>query len=85
MNRVIVSGKINSLEYKLVDRGNIYALIVIKLKVEKCKGDIVIIGKNRLADDIYREYQVYDKIIINGFLRKIKEDIIIVLKDIEKI
>ena len=37
MNSVIISGTIKNIVYKLVDRGNIYALIILKLEVEKCK------------------------------------------------
>ena len=84
MNRAIISGKINDIEYKLVDKGKIYALIIIKLEVEKCEKNILIIGKNKLADDIYRKYHIYDNIIINGYLKKTKDDVIIILKDIEK-
>lgn len=85
MNSVIISGTIKNIVYKLVDRGNIYALIILKLEVEKCKKNIEIIGKNRLADDIYRKYSVMDNVIINGYLRKIKDNMIIIVKDIEKI
>lgn len=85
MNRAIITGEIKDIEYKLVDKGNVYALIIIKLKVEKCKKDILIIGKNKLADNVYREYNIYDKIIIDGYLRKIEDDIIIIFRDIEKI
>ena len=85
MNSVIISGTIKNIVYKLVDRGNIYALIILKLEVEKSKKNIEIIGKNRLADDIYRKYSVMDNVIINGYLRKIKDNMIIIVKDIEKI
>ena len=43
------------------------------------------VRKNRLADDIYRKYSVMDNVIINGYLRKIKDNMIIIVKDIEKI
>ena len=85
MNSVIISGTIKNIVYKLVDRGNMYALIILKLEVEKCKKNIEIIGKNRLADDIYRKYSAMDNVIINGYLRKIKDNMIIIVKDIEKI
>ena len=41
MNSVIISGTIKNIVYKLVDRGNIYALIILKLEVEKCKKNIM--------------------------------------------
>ena len=47
MNSVIISGTIKNIVYKLVDRGNIYALIILKLEVEKCKKNIEIIGKEK--------------------------------------
>ena len=34
MNSVIISGTIKNIVYKLVDRGNIYALIILKLEVK---------------------------------------------------
>ena len=40
MNSVIISGTIKNIVYKLVDRGNIYALIILKLEVEKYKKNI---------------------------------------------
>ena len=47
MNSVIISGTIKNIVYKLVDRGNIYALIILKLEVEKCKKNIEIIKCKR--------------------------------------
>ena len=37
MNSVIISGTIKNIVYKLVDRVNIYALIILKLEVENVR------------------------------------------------
>ncbi len=85
MNKIIVSGIINNIEYKLVDKGKVYAIVFIKLEVRKVSENILIISKNNKADEFYRNYIIGDEILIEGYLRKTKKDIIIVARDFEKI
>lgn len=85
MNKVIIAGTIRNQTYKLVDKGKVYAIIFIKLKVEKIKEEIEIIAKNNIADFMYRTYKIEDKILIEGYLQKTKEGLIVVVNNVEKI
>lgn len=85
MNKVIIAGTICNQTYKLVDKGKVYAIIFIKLKVEKVKEEIEIIAKNNIADFMYRTYKIGDKILIEGYLQKTKERLIVVVNNVEKI
>ncbi len=85
MNKVIIAGTICNQTYKLVDKGKVYAIIFIKLKVEKVKEEIEIIAKNNIADFMYRTYKIGDKILIEGYLQKTKEGLIVVVNNVEKI
>ena len=85
MNKVIIAGTIRNQTYKLVDKGKVYAIIFIKLKVEKVKEEIEIIAKNNIADFMYRTYKIGDKILIEGYLQKTKEGLIVVVNNVEKI
>ena len=85
MNKVIIAGTIRNQTYKLVDKGKVYAIIFIKLKVEKVKEEIEIIAKNNIADFMYRTYKIGYKILIEGYLQKTKEGLIVVVNNVEKI
>ena len=85
MNKVIIAVTICNQTYKLVDKVKVYAIIFIKLKVEKVKEEIEIIAKNNIADFMYRTYKIGDKILIEGYLQKTKEGLIVVVNNVEKI
>ena len=50
MNRIIISGRIKSIDYRLVDKGKVYAISFIELQNEKSKENLQVIAKNGMAD-----------------------------------
>ncbi len=85
MNKVIISGKIIDIQYKLVDAGKVYAIAFINLKLEKSKEPIKIICKNDMADNIFRKYINGMELVIEGSLQKTKKGIIVNAKYTEEV
>lgn len=91
INEVILSGRIEKINYGLVDKGKVYSLAIIKLKFERNQSPIKILFKNELADSVYKKNKVGDIIVISGSLRIAKKeayifaDNITLLKNVEKI
>lgn len=50
MNRIIISGCIKNIDYRLVDKGKVYAILFIELQNEKSEANIQVIAKNGMAD-----------------------------------
>lgn len=80
MNQVIVTGKVIDIDYKLVDKGKIYGIASIKLKIGRTNC-IKVVFLNELADSIYRESPTQHSILVMGYLREIKEKIVIIAED----
>lgn len=66
MNRIIISGRIKSIDYRLVDKGKVYAISFIELQNEKSKENLQVIAKNGMADLIYRKFEIESNILIDG-------------------
>lgn len=85
MNLVIISGKIIKINYKIVDTGNVYAIAFIELKIDEKKDVIQIIAKNDRADEVFRKFNVEDRILVQGYLQYTKYGILIIANNIDKI
>lgn len=85
MNKIYLTGKIKNIRYGLVDKGKIYAIAILKLKVKNSKNYITAICKNKNADIVYRVSKKDSNIIIEGYLRQIKKQYIVVIDIIESI
>lgn len=85
MNKIYLTGKIKSIRYGLVDKGKIYAIAILKLKIKNCKNYIMIICKNENADFVYKYARENLSISLEGSLRQIKNKYIVVVKLIESI
>ena len=44
MNRIIISGCIKNIDYRLVDKGKVYAILFIELQNEKSEENIQVIA-----------------------------------------
>ena len=75
MNKVYIMGKIKSIKYGLVDKGKIYAIAILNLKVKKSKNYITVICKNENADFVYRFANVNYNIVLDGTLRQVNNSI----------
>ena len=49
MNRIIISGCIKNIDYRLVDKGKVYAILFIELQNEKSEENIQVIAKNGIV------------------------------------
>ena len=67
MNKVILSGKILEIKYRLVDRGKVYGIAFVTIKERE--NIIQLIMVNRLADKIFREFQIGDYILVEGKIK----------------
>lgn len=85
MNKIYLTGKIRNIRYGLVDKGKIYAIAILKLKVKDSKNYITAICKNKNADMVYKVAKKDSNITIDGYLRQIKRNYIVVINNIESI
>ena len=69
MNKVIIAGTICNQTYKLVDKGKVYAIIFIKLKVEKT-GEVKQEENSSIENQIVTQVQKIKKVNT----KKIEED-----------
>lgn len=83
MNLVIIFGEILSIEYKIIDKGKIYAIAFSEIKIEMEKTKIRVIFKNDIADEIFRNKKKGDKILIKGKLQNTKNGLYVIAKNIE--
>lgn len=83
MNKVILSGKILEIKYRLVDRGKVYGIAFVTIKERE--NIIQLIMVNRLADKIFREFQIGDYILVEGKIMKSKTNLIVRVKEFQKI
>ena len=73
MNRIIISGCIKNIDYRLVDKGKVYAILFIELQNEKSEENIQVIAKNGMADFIYRKFEIESNILIEGYIQKTRK------------
>lgn len=85
MNKFYIMGKIKSIKYGLVDKGKIYAIAILNLKVKKSKNYITVICKNENADFVYRFANVNYNIVLDGTLRQVNNSCVVLAKNIETI
>lgn len=85
MNKVIIAGIIIDRTYKFVDKGKVYAIIVINLELEDHKENVKIIAKNNIADYMYRFCKIKDKILIEGNLQNTTDGLIVIVNNVEKL
>lgn len=85
MNKIYLTGKVRNIRYGLVDKGKIYAIAILKLKIKDSKNYITAICKNKNADIVYKFAKKDSNIIIEGYLRQIKNNYIVVIDNIESI
>lgn len=83
MNKVILSGKILEIKYRLVDRGKVYGIAFVTIKERE--NSIQLIMVNRLADKIFRGFQIGDYILVEGKIMKSKTNLIVRVKEFQKI
>lgn len=83
MNKVILSGKILEIKYRLVDRGKVYGIAFVTIKERENIIQLVMV--NRLADKIFREFQIGDYILVEGKIMKSKTNLIVRVKEFQKI
>lgn len=84
MNLVIILGEILNIEYKIIDKGKVYAIAFSEIKIEMEKTKIKVIFKNDMADEIFRNKKMGDKILIKGRLQNTKNGLYIIAKNIEE-
>lgn len=85
MNLVIISGKIIKIEYKIIDKGKVYAMAFIKMENDTTRDIIQLIAKNDNADEVFRKFNVGDRVLVQGHLQSIKNGIVVIVKNIDKI
>lgn len=85
MNLVILSGKISNIKYGLVDRGKIYSIAFLDVKVLKSEMPIQIICKNNEADYVYRNMNIGTNVILEGKIHETKEKFLVFVKKIKEI
>ena len=81
MNRIIISGCIKNIDYRLVDKGKVYAILFIELQNEKSEANIQVIAKNGMADLIYRKFEIESNILIEGYI----QNLIVVIRNAEEL
>lgn len=81
MNKIIIAGKIIDIDYKLVDKGKIFGISFSRIKIEN-ESEIKVIFINDLADQILRDYNINDNIVVDGFLRAEKGKLFIIANEI---
>ncbi len=82
MNKVILSGKILEIKYKLVDKGKVCGIAFVMLKENE--NNVQLIFVNKLADKIFREYQTGNYILVEGKVMKAKENLVVRVKEVYK-
>ena len=85
MNRIRRSGRIKSIDYRLVDKGKVYAISFIELKNEKSKENLQVIAKNGMADLIYRKFEIESNILIEGYIQKTRKNLMVIIRSVEKL
>lgn len=85
MNRIIISGRIKSIDYRLVDKGKVYAISFIELQNEKSKENLQVIAKNGMADLIYRKFEIESNILIEGYIQKTRKNLMVIIRSVEKL
>ena len=83
MNRIIISGCIKNIDYRLVDKGKVYAILFIEL--QKSEANIQVIAKNGMADLIYRKFEIESNILIEGYIQKTRKNLIVVIRNAEEL
>lgn len=95
LNRVFLDGKIIFLDYRLVDRGPIYAMIFMKIEASTMEEDVVngkkrvskkilnVVARDYIADYIFQHFKVGRFVNIFGHLRQVKRGYVTVVEDIE--
>lgn len=82
MNKVILSGKILEITYKLVDRGKVYGIAFVN--IEERENTIQLILVNSLADKMYREFKIGDYIFVEGRIMKSRTNLVVRVKEFYK-
>lgn len=85
MNRIIISGRIKSIDYRLFDKGKVYAISFIELQNEKSKENLQVIAKNGMADLIYRKFEIESNILIEGYIQKTRKNLMVIIRSVEKL
>ena len=85
MNRIIISGCIKNIDYRLFDKGKVYAILFIELQNEKSEANIQVIAKNGMADLIYRKFEIESNILIEGYIQKTRKNLIVVIRNAEEL
>ena len=85
MNRIIISGCIKNRDYRLVDKGKVYAISFIELQNEKSKENLQVIAKNGMADLIYRKFEIESNILIEGYIQKTRKNLMVIIRSVEKL
>lgn len=85
MNRIIISGRIKSIDYRLVDKGKVYAISFIELQNEKSKENLQVIAKNGMADLIYQKFEIESNILIEGYIQKTRKNLMVIIRSVEKL
>ena len=85
MNRIIISGRIKNIDYRLVDKGKVYAISFIELQNEKSKENLQVIAKNGMADLIYRKFEIESNILIEGYIQKTRKNLMVIIRSVEKL
>ena len=83
MNKVILSGKILEIKYRIVDRGKVYGIAFVTIKERENIIQLTMV--NRLADKIFRGFQIGDYILVEGKIMKSKTNLIVRVKEFQKI
>ena len=68
-----------------MDKGKVYAIIVINLELEDHKENVKIIAKNNIADYMYRFCKIKDKILIEGNLQNTTDGLMVIVNNVEKL
>ena len=85
MNRIIISGRIKSIDHRLVDKGKVYAISFIELQNEKSKENLQVIAKNGMADLIYRKFEIESNILIEGYIQNTRKNLMVIIRSVEKL
>ena len=85
MNRIIISGCIKNIDYRLVDKGKVYAISFIELQNEKSQENLQVIAKNGMADLIYRKFEIESNILIEGYIQKTRKNLMVIIRSVEKL
>ena len=85
MNKVILSGKILEIKYRLVDRGKVYGIAFVTIKE---KENIILGAEEKIINleyKIFRGFQIGDYILVEGKIMKSKTNLIVRVKEFQKI